>query len=244
METLLNLALERLRERGLAEVAEALLAARLAHERSEWAQAMAQSRRALDRLLVEVARQRGMAASDAGSAAARLQELGVFSPAEAELAAAVLHLTGEPAARRETANADAAYGRLVAALSLVWVALAHVPELRRLEDILVGHLLAPAGGRLPTDREIYTSCASCGTRQTLSQAQVGREGRDTVYRCMFGCQPIAIVGQPSAGPFEGRGFRLGDYLISNEQDLFLPIVGSGTALRIPAMRPALSRGAP
>lgn len=241
METLINSALERLRERGLGDVGQAFVAARLAHERSEWALAMAETRRGLDRLLIEVARQRGFEASDADTAVNRLRDAAVLSAGEADLAAALLRLSAEPAARRETVNADAAYGRLVAALALVWTALAHVPELHRLEDILIGHLLAPPGGRLPTDREIYTTCASCSTRQTLSQAQVGREGRSTVYRCMFGCQPLAVVGPPTRDPWGGQGFRLGDYLISNEQDIFLPIVGSGTALRIPAMRPALSR---
>ena len=245
MESLLNQALERLNARGLAAAGQAFVAARMAHERSEWALAMVETRRAIDLLFAEVARLHGVPMGSevpgAAAAVAALRAAGHLSPAEADLADAVVRLTAEPAARRATANGDAAYGRLAAALALVWTALAHVPELLRLEDVLVGHLLAPPGGRLPTDRDIYTTCASCSTRQTLSQAQVGREGRETVYRCMFGCQPIAVVGPPAETGWGGLGFRLGDYLISNEQDLFLPIIGSGTALRIPAVRPALSR---
>lgn len=253
METLINQALERLNARGLAAAGQAFVAARMAHERSEWALAMSETRRALDLLFAEMARLHGVpsgggAVSAGGSNAdgvaatvAALRSAGHLSVAEADLVGAVLRLTAEPAARRATANGDAAYGRLTAALSLVWTALAHVPEVHRLEDVLVGHLLAPPGGRLPTDRDIYTTCASCNTRQTLSQAQVTREGRETVYRCMFGCQAIAVVGPPAETSWGGQGFRLGDYMISNEQDIFLPIVGSGTALRIPAVRPALTR---
>lgn len=241
MEALMNQAIERLNAQGLTVASQSLLAARMAHERSEWALAMAETRRALDVLFVEIARMRGQSAGEAAAAIAGLRAAGCLSPAEADLAEALLRLTAEPAARRATANGDAAYGRLTAALSMVWIALSHVPEVHRLEDVLVGHLLAPPGGRLPTDRDIYTTCASCSTRQTLSQAQVAREGRETVYRCMFGCQPIAVVGPPTETPWSGQGFRLGDYMISNEQDIFLPIIGSGTALRIPAARPALTR---
>lgn len=241
MEALMNQALERLNAQGLTGASQALLAARMAHERSEWALAMTETRRALDVLFVEVARLRGQAVRDSVAAIAGLRAAGHLSPAEADLADALLRLTDEPAARRATANADAAYGRLIAGLAMVWTALAHASEMHRLEDVLVGHLLAPPGGRLPTDRDIYTTCASCNTRQTLSQAQVSREGRETVYRCMFGCQPIAVVGPPAETSLGAQGFRLGDYMISNEQDIFLPIVGSGTALRIPAVRPALTR---
>jgi len=107
----------------------------------------------------------------------------------------------------------------IAGMGIAYIGLGLIPELARVEDVLVGQLKAPQGTYLPTDKEIYTTCLTCNTQQTLSQAQIVREGQKTVYICQHGCQDIVIVGEPGDVPWEGRGYRLGEHVIRNAQDL-------------------------
>lgn len=99
------------------------------------------------------------------------------------------------------------------------------------------HLLR--GARLPTDRQISTSCPTCGRTQTLAHAPIKRAGNETIYTCVNGCQTIAVVGPPEQTPMEGRGYRLGPYVIRNPHDLVLTIEGADSPLIIPASKAAL-----
>jgi hypothetical protein len=119
-----------------------------------------------------------------------------------------------------------------------------VPELVRVEDVLVGQLAAPQGARLPTDQEINTACPTCGTQQALSQATISRHGKETIYTCRNGCQQIVVVGEPGEATWEGRGYRLGPHVIRNANDLFIPIIGVERSVLIPASKAALMKERP
>jgi hypothetical protein len=75
---------------------------------------------------------------------------------------------------------------------------------------------------LPPLREdnIVTTCRVCGTLQSLDRATLDQaDPLETVYRCLNGCEPILIVTTPGVVPWEGRGYRLGDWVIRNPGDL-------------------------
>ena len=78
----------------------------------------------------------------------------------------------------------------------------------------------------PRETELFTTCPSCGVVQALAEATVeAGEDSDTVYRCRQGCGPILIVSLHSDVPWEGRGYRTGDWVLRNPRDLFVqPVV--------------------
>lgn len=104
----------------------------------------------------------------------------------------------------------------------------------RVEDVLKGRLSFLNASRSPRDSEIYTFCPICEKRQSLGEARIARGGGETLYMCMEGCQPIVAVGLPDSGPWEGRGYRIGPYILKNAEDLFIPVTGTGNFIALPA----------
>jgi hypothetical protein len=89
------------------------------------------------------------------------------------------------------------------------------------------------------DSIIETSCPTCGTTQFLSEAPISLRGDETIYECKNGCQIILVIGRPRTQAWQGRGYRLKDFVIRNARDLFLRLNPQGPAVLIPASPSAL-----
>ncbi len=241
MEHVFKDLINRLVRQGLKETANHFLQAKSAFDRSEWESANSQVRSALESLFNSVARLRLNTNKTGGEARQLLEKSGLLRKREARLVQEFMAVAGGAGSHAGVSNADESLGRLLAGIGIAYIGLALIPELVRVEDVLVDQLSVPFGARLPTDREIYTTCPTCGTRQTLNEAQIIREGKETVYICQHGCQPIVVIGEPEDMPWEGRGYRLGKYVIRNTQDLHLPIIGTGKEVLISASKAALMK---
>ena len=244
MEQVFQSLVERLNRQGLDEAARHFLQAKSALDRSDWESANAQVRAALESLFNAVANLRLNSAKTGGAARQELENAGLLQAREARLVQEFMAVAGGAGSHAGVSNADESTGRLLAGIGIAYMGLALIPELVRVEDILIGQLKAPAGARLPTDKEVYTTCPTCGHKQTLSQAHVSRQGKETVYTCMNGCQTIVVVGEPGDVSWEGRGYRLGDHVIGNAQDMYLPVIGTGNEVLIPASKAALMKKRP
>ena len=231
--------LARLNRQGFQEAARHFEQSRSALDRSEWESANSQVRAALESLFNGIAALRLGSKKTGGEARAALEAAGLLRDREVRLVQEFIAVAGGAGSHAGVSNADESLGRFLAGLGVAYLGLGLVPEPVRVEDVLVGQLTAPVGARLPTDQEAHTSCPTCGTRQTLSQASLSRKGNETIYTCVNGCQPIVVVGEPGDTPWEGRGYRVGPHVIRNAQDLVLPIIGTGNNVLIPASKSAL-----
>jgi len=236
--------LERLHRQGFAEAARHFELSKSALDRSEWESANAQVCAALEALFNEVAALRLSTKKRGGEARSALEAAGLLRGREARLVQEFMAVAGGAGAHAGVSNADESLGRFLAGLGIAFLALSLVPELVRVEDVLVGQLTASRGARLPTDQEINTSCPTCGAKQTLSQATISRQGKETIYTCRNGCQQIVAVGEPGEVAWEGRGYRLGPHVIRNANDMFLPMIGTERELLIPASKAALMKEQP
>jgi hypothetical protein len=239
LENLIN----RLERQDMSEAANHLTQAKSALDRSEWESANAQVRAGLESLFDRVAAVRLDSRSTGGQARQELERAGILRPREARLVQEFMAVAGGAGSHAGVSNADEAHGRFLAGIGITYLGLALIAELVRVEDVLVGQLKAPSGGSLPTDKQIRTSCPTCGTGQTLDNATISRSEQDTVYTCVNGCQIIVVVGEPGVSPWPGRGFRLGPHVIRNAQDMYLTIDG-GREILVPASRAALMRQPP
>jgi hypothetical protein len=166
-----------------------------------------------------------------------------LSSREAALIREFMAFAGEAGSHAGVATSDSSTGRFHAGIGIAYMGMALIPELVRVEDVVASQLHPPKGGALPTDREIHTSCPTCGATQTLSEASLTRSGSDTIYTCKNGCQPVVVVGRPGESAWPGRGYRLGPHVIRNAGDLFLP-VKSGAKVLLPASKAALMKEPP
>lgn len=112
-------------------------------------------------------------------------------------------------------------------------------EIVRLEDAFDRAGIQLPDGKKVRDFMAETSCPTCGTTQILSDAQTRLKGDETTYECKNGCQIILVVGRPRMHAWEGRGYRLKNYVIRNARDLFVKINPKGPVLLIPASSAAL-----
>jgi hypothetical protein len=233
----------RLERQGMHEAANHLTQAESALERSAWESANAQVRSGLESLFDSVALIRLGSSDTGGHARQALQDAGLLGSREAGLIREFMALAGEAGSHAGRSNGDSSTGRFLAGIGIAYMAVALIPELVRVEDVLLDQLDPPRGSSLPTDREIHTSCPTCGATQTLAEASLMRSGGDTIYTCKNACQPIVVVGEPGESPWPGRGYRLGSYVIRNARDLFLPIK-SGAEVLLPASKAALMKERP
>lgn len=243
MDELFTQLMDRLNKQGLNECAIHFSHARSAYERSEWESANAQIRTALEALYDGIAKIRLKTDKTGGKARKQLEDSGLLRPREARLVQEFIAVAGGAGSHAGVSNSDESKGRILAGIGVAFIGLALIPELIKVEDVLIGNLSAPANARLPTDKEIYTTCPTCGAKQTLSEASIMRKETETIYTCLNGCQPIAVVGEPGKEPWEGRGYRLGSHVIRNPSDMHLPIVGSQASveLLVPASKSALMK---
>ena len=112
-------------------------------------------------------------------------------------------------------------------------------EIVKAEDAFERAGIQLPNGHKVCDSMIETSCPTCATTQLLSDAPIRLKGEETTYECRNGCQIILVVGRPRSQAWQGRGYRLKDYVIRNARDLFLKINPQGPAVLIPASPAAL-----
>jgi predicted RNA-binding Zn-ribbon protein involved in translation (DUF1610 family) len=75
-------------------------------------------------------------------------------------------------------------------------------------------------GPPPRERDITTSCPSCGQEQSLRDAQVDDDDVwETRYSCRRCHQTILLIGTPGVVPWKGRGYRLGEWVLRNPSEL-------------------------
>ncbi len=176
-----------------------------------------------------------------GAARKRLQEEGLLTEREGRFLQASMDIIGEHGSHAGLSSRDQAASRRLTAFGVAFVGLSLLPELVRVQDVLVFAQIDWQGHRAPTDGEMTTSCPTCGEDQHLEEAEVRRDGEETVYQCKNGCQPIVVVGIPGDSPWPGRGYRLGSHVIRNARDLKIRVHGAQADLLIPASPAALMK---
>lgn len=242
---------DRLQRQGCTIALSHLRQAESAFQRREWEAANAQVRSGLEALFDEVARIRLGSVKSGGAARKELEAHRVLRPREGALTKAFMDLAGSSGSHAGVSNEDEARGRILAGAGIAYLALGLIPELTRVEDIVGEKLSAPEGSRLPTDAEIRTECPACGQAQFLSEAEVHRDGEDTVYTCRNGCQTIVVISKPGQSPWPGRGYRIGEHVIRNARNILLPVIAAAgasfinpPAVLIPASPAALMKRRP
>lgn len=117
-------------------------------------------------------------------------------------------------------------------------------EIVRAEEVFKKQNLRPKGGKDIRDSDMETECNTCGSRQHLSEAPVSLDGEDTVYTCKNGCHPIVVISRPGIVAWPGRGYRLGNYMIRNSQDISISVGESYRKVLIPKSEAALMKKRP
>jgi hypothetical protein len=85
------------------------------------------------------------------------------------------------------------------------------------------------------ERDFTTTCPTCERSQRLDGASVDQtDPHEVVYSCRFGCGPVLIVSAPGTAPWEGRGYRMGDWVVRNPTDLFFQPSGAQVPVKLPA----------
>jgi hypothetical protein len=246
----IDLTKKQLERQSFDDAIKHLAQAESAISRTEWESANAQTRSFLESVFNEVARLILGTTKTGGHARKELETKGLLSPKEAKLVQSFMDLAGESGSHAGSSTDEDAHARIVIALGIAQIALRLVPELVRVQDVVVGQLKAPAGARLPSDSEVRAKCPTCSAQQFLSEATMKRDGADTVYVCRNGCQPIVVVSKPGDTAWPGRGYRLGPHVIRNACDLVLPVISLSNpaflppAVLIPASKAALMRQRP
>ena len=78
--------------------------------------------------------------------------------------------------------------------------------------------------RRVSDSDLRTTCPICQRETRLDLALLDdRDPLETIYGCPSdGCDGIVlIVSTPGVVPWEGRGYRLGEWMIRNPGDLYM-----------------------
>jgi|SRR5690349_16011453 len=231
----------RLRRQGLDVALKHLSQAESTLSRREWEAANGQVRSFLEAVFDSVVGIRLSSEKRGGTGRKELESRGILGPREARLVQQFIEVAGGAGSHAGSSNEDEAKGRFLAALGVAYMGLSLIPEVRRLEDIIGAKLHAPPGTRLPSDADMRTACPTCGLSQSLGDAQVRRDGLDTIYQCRNGCQTIVVVSSPESDSWQGAGYRLGDFVIRNAKDIYLPLIGGDGEVRIPASPAALMR---
>ena len=119
-----------------------------------------------------------------------------------------------------------------------------VAKVVKLEEVFtLGGIHNPAGKPI-VDSMFRTSCPTCGTVQTLGESPIKLHGSETVYECKNGCQNIAVIGKPRPEAWMGRGFRIGDFVLRNANNVEIVTGPIGPYALIPASRAALMKQRP
>ena len=81
---------------------------------------------------------------------------------------------------------------------------------------------APKGDPPWTEAELHTTCPDCNRSTRLDEAIVDTaDPLETIYRCRACNGTVVIVSTPGVMAWEGRGTRLGDWMLRNPKNLLL-----------------------
>ncbi|WP_204376188.1 toll/interleukin-1 receptor domain-containing protein [Hymenobacter coccineus] len=94
------------------------------------------------------------------------------------------------------------------------------------------------------DKDFTTQCPTCQIKQNLSDSVVSLDNDDTIYTCKNGCQPLVIISRPGIVAWPGRGYKLGNHVVRNAQDLLIKANSTGAALSLLASKAALMKKKP
>jgi hypothetical protein len=111
-------------------------------------------------------------------------------------------------------------------------------------DVLARQNIRLRGGQAIEDSDIRTVCPACETSQLLSEAPLSLDGEETCYFCKNGCQPLVVVGRPGIVAWEGRGYRLGEFVIRNVRDLIVGTADMAVPMVLSARTAALMKKRP
>jgi len=94
----------------------------------------------------------------------------------------------------------------------------------------------PTGRQPFSDKDINTACRACSTAVTLADCGI-TQGMETLYKCPNCQSTLLVIGAPNRDgtSWPGRGYRLHDFVLRNESDLFI-----GKHIRIPRSPDALA----
>lgn len=229
----------RLSREGCSEAVSHFTQARSAFDRAEWEAANAQVRTALESLFNDVARLLLGTDKRDGEARKLLESKGLLGKREAQLLKCFMDVAGGAGSHAGRSGADESAGRFMAGLGMAFIGVGLVPDLIRAQEVL-------ASLKVETpirDEHIEATCPSCGTAQRLSESEIHRDGHETCYRCLNGCQDIMRIGAPESSPWEGRGYRIGAYVLRNAGDAFILLPGRAPVL-LPAQGAALMKRRP
>lgn len=212
-----------------------------AYGRDEWESANAQIRSFIEALFDGLCEIRLKVKASGGDARKRLQTAAILGSKESALVKSFMDLSNERGSHAGMAQPQEATARRMMSFGVAFVGLSLLPDLVRVEEVLAVVLESPPGTRLPNDGEIVTQCPTCNEEQTLAEGEIVQDGEETVYFCKSGCQRLVVVGLPGDSTWEGRGFRLGEHVIRNAHEVFVPVVGSPGGVKLPASPAALKR---
>ena len=200
-----------------------------------WEAANGQIRTFLEALFDGVADLRLKSSAKGGEARKLLEKNGIISEKEARFIQNFMGLAGESGSHPGISCKEDANVRWSGMISVALLAIFLLPDMIKVEDILTKQLSAPDGCRLPLDSEIITECPTCGTKQTLGEAEVTRKGQETVYICKKGCQIILVDGLPCKPSWPGRGLKFGNHVIRNARELILPLFDADNRISHPSI---------
>jgi hypothetical protein len=236
---------QRLQEQGMKTALRHYRQAEAAYGKNDLEAANAQFRAFIEAVFEVVARVRIGVALKRGEARKRLEAVGFIKGDEAQTIRLVVSLTSEAGSHAGQTSRDKADIIRSLSIAVAFIGLSLLPALVRVEDLLGANLKSPVvGWRIAKDAELLTSCPTCKEDQFLDEGTVSRDEEETIYECKNGCQVIVVVGKPGDSPWPGRGYRLGDHVIRNAQDIRMPVLGTGGTVLIPASPAALMKKQP
>lgn len=94
------------------------------------------------------------------------------------------------------------------------------------------------------DKHCKTVCPNCRTEQKLSESIISLDNDETIYTCKNGCQTLLVIGRPGIVAWTGRGYRLGDDVIRNPQDIIVKTEGMKVPMVLSAGKAALMKKKP
>lgn len=215
----------RLKKQGLLETLHHFELAEKMFCDGHWEAANSQVRTFLESLFDAVAAILLKSSLKGGSARKELAEKGFLGERENKFIKSFMDLAGESGSHAGISNQDEGSCRWFCSLGIAFIGLSLIPDAVKVEEVFRAQLKAPNGTNLPKDKEIITECPTCGQTQNLSEAELYRDGQESVYICKNGCQPIVVIGLPGDSPWPGRGYRLGNYVIRNAKDLYFFMSG-------------------
>lgn len=220
---------ERMKRQGLGTALRHLWLAKGALDRHEWESSNSQIRSCLESLFNSIAQIRLASSKTGGEARRELEAQGVLREPEARLVQQFFRVAGGAGAHAGISNEDEARGRFMVGLGVCYLGLALIPELTRVEDVLVELAQHPqAVVSFATDAEMRTSCPSCGHNQALAECEIKRDGDCTVYLCQNGCQVLIVVGGDPESSWAERGATFGPYEVRNVADITTPCYAKDT----------------